>query len=78
MLCAVLNRAKDYAFNFLTARFLAWRFLLFVSGFCSAAESRFHNRGPISIQIGKHVSDQVQRWEDRLLRSLHELLSNAV
>lgn len=46
-MCAVLNRAKDYAFNFLTARFLAWRILLFVSGSCFGVEIRLHNRGPI-------------------------------
>jgi hypothetical protein len=32
----LLNRAKDYDFNFRLARLHAWRFLLFVSGFCFA------------------------------------------
>jgi hypothetical protein len=32
----VLNRAKDYDLAFRVASFHAWRFLLFISGFCFA------------------------------------------
>src|ERR1044071_8128729 len=33
----LLNRAEDYDLSFLVARLHAWRFLLFVSGFCFIA-----------------------------------------
>lgn len=40
------NRARDYDRNLLTASFVAWRILLFVSGSCFFIEFHFHNGGP--------------------------------
>jgi len=34
--CAVLNRYPAYDLDFRITRLLAWRFLPFISGFCSA------------------------------------------
>jgi len=53
--CAVLNRAKDYVWNFQLASFHAWRILLFVSGFCFVVETEFQNAGPSHFKRKKFV-----------------------
>lgn len=71
----MLNRPTLYDFNFRRTSICAWRFLSFISGFCSAdfLQVRAHrNRS----ELRKDKNENVQRREYRLLRCLRDLLAN--
>ena len=71
-LCVVLNRRQAYDFNFSITRLLAWRFLSFVSGFCSATFF-VRARRCSELETRKHVNEELQRRQYRLLRYAPDL-----
>ena len=64
--------APAYDFNFSITRLLAWRFLSFVSGFCSATFFVRASRRS-ELKTRKQVDEQLQRRQYRLLRYTPQL-----